>query len=176
MNVKKSIVIAPLCFVFLALQWLTASTALATTKWWKIAPNGCAINVTGSDLTQTVQYTTGPVAIATGLQGGVSVYLYCPVFLPHGVSANKLRIRAFQSGGLPINTDLSVTLKRLKWDSSISTLATADLDSSDTYADADFTSTIDNENYEYFLVLYLYKNSSAETMPQLDMIEIRYDE
>ncbi len=164
--------------IVLAILMMYPSQAKSTvTKWWKISPNTCAISTLGSDLDQADNADLySDLSIQSSLSGAISISAHCPVFLPDGVTANKLRIRTFQAGGIPSYSDVTVRLRRTSWSGSTYTLATAYMSEGYTYDDYNFTTTIDNEDYEYGLHITLYKGNSATSEPELGMIEIRYEE
>ncbi|RJO74284.1 MAG: hypothetical protein C4523_01155 [Myxococcales bacterium] len=159
-----------------ALLW--GQPALATTLWWKIAPNSCAINVTGVDHSKSDNSDYyGALGVLAGAATPATVTAHCPVLLPQGVTMNKLRIRTFLANGLPSYSSVTVYLKRMSWSGGMSTLATSSMTSQGaTSADADFSSSVDNESYMYTLTIYISKGSSANGTPDLGMIEIRYEQ
>ena len=154
-------------------------TAKAVTAYWhKIPPNTCTIKSVGDDLSIADNGDAyGYLKIGTSVTGTVAMEAYCPVNLPHGAVAKTLRIRDFQTNGLPAYTLVNAALKRLSWYNSGTTLATAIIsEAGDTYKDATFSSTINNESYQYLVHVTLNKFSSATTSPVLSMIEIKYEQ
>jgi len=176
----KKLLTLSLVLVFVTILSISTSKSniksanAVSTIWWKVAPNTCTINLEGSDPDQAAHDSDGALSLDSGVSGSLSISAFCPVFLPQDAAMNLLRVRTFQSGGLPANTDVKVYLTRRLWSGSFSTLATADMDEGDTYNDASFSSTVDNEDYQYLLHVYVYKASTVTTMPELEMISIRY--
>jgi|GEM_PF-3482711 len=148
------------------------------TYWHKIPPNTCIIKSVGDDLSIADNGDAyGYLRIGQNVTGPVAMEAYCPVNLPHGVVGKTLRIRDFQTGGLPAYTKVTAALKRLSWYNSGTTLATAIIDeSSDTDDDAIFSSTINNESYQYLVHVTLTKYYSATVSPEISMIEIKYEQ
>ena len=156
----------------------TEKTAKATTTYWyKIPPNTCTINVTDDDLSIAKNLSTyGDLSLISTVYGDVEIVAYCPVNLPDGVVANLLRIRDFQTNGLPAYTGVTVQLRRRLWSGAGTTLASAYLDENGQTDDSVvFSSTISNENYQYLVQVTLSKDSNANDVPVLSMIEIRYE-
>lgn len=173
---KWAFVLAVLAVMVILFARHETKVAKATvTGWWKIPPASCSVYLGGSDTDQLLQATYGTLKIRGGLAGAISAYAYCPAFLPDGAQMNKLRIRSFQTGAIPDDSYVSVRLRRRTWNGSATTLATAVMYEDETYKDANFSSTVSNENYQYVFELFFYKTSSATDEPELDMIEIRYE-
>jgi len=155
-------------------SYFNTSAKAAVTEWYKIAPSTCSISVDGNDMIQANLGIWGDISLDSNQTGSITVSAFCPVNIPDGATMNLLRIRTFQEGGLPANTDVTAALRRRKWDGAVYTLANANMDPSDTGDDATFSSTADTENYMYFVALTLSKTSFATVMPELEMVEIRY--
>ena len=175
--VKVSVALSFLLAIIVFSLFLPNKLAKATvTEWFKIAPNTCTIRVDSSedDRSKSEHGTWAQLFLDSSQTGTRSISAYCPVHVPDGAAMDLLRIRTFKSGGLPSNTDIKAYLRRVKWDGSVSTEGTADLDPGDSGDSVVVSETVDNENYVYYVEVYLYKNSSATTMPELEMIEIRY--
>ncbi len=163
-------------FFVLLTVLLYSSWAHATDRWWKIAPATCSINTSDSDPSQLGPQADGSLRMSSSLSGNITAVAYCPVFLPDGVSLELLRVRTFQSGGIPTYTNINTYLKRMAWTGSLSSYTTAYLMAGDTYDDVALSGTVDNEDYQYYIRIYFYHGTSATSVPSLGMIEIRYDD
>jgi hypothetical protein len=162
--------------LFLCASAFSPTDANAVTKWWKIPPSACAIDVDRVANVNVVNDSPyGNVQIYSANPAS-PIILSCPLFLPDGVTANKLRIRTFQAGGLPAYANIYAHIYRLRWNSSTSLLAQAAMETTGiTAADsADFSSVINNEEYQYQIYIAIY--GTGTTLPLLSMIEVRYEE
>ncbi len=170
-------------FLFAAVLFAAAiilgsqGVAHATTKWYKIAPSTCSIWSYG-ELTGEVDNLSmyGDLGFCANVWPR-QIFANCELHLNQGVTMNLLRARDFQSGGMPVNSSSIISIYRRSWDGSGTELATVTMTSGYSSVDASFSSTINNDAYQYVVMIELgWGNNGAGTSPWMDMIEIRYDE
>lgn len=178
-SIKYLFLVAVVTGIVVAVLTHGPGTAKAVVTYhFKIVPATCAIdwdNYFDGDPDRVFQGVKGQLGINSNIEDDDDqVIAYCPIHIPDGANMNRIRIRTFESGGLPDDSQIEAQVKSRYYTNSAATHGTATLDPDESLADAAMDVDIDNELYQYYVLLKIMKSTGNTVEPEVSYISIRY--